>query len=64
MIELNEDEEKVYIAIVREGITTVEDISRRVGVSVGRVKEMIENLSSKGFITVLSSKPMKQWTIL
>lgn len=63
-MELSDTEKKIHIVIAREGISTAESISEKTGISFDRVKESIENLSSKGFASVISSKPMKQWKIL
>ena len=56
---LNKYEAKVYLTLVGEGISTAKNISDITGIPYGKVYEIINSLSSKGFSTVLPSKPMK-----
>ena len=56
---LNKYEAKVYLTLVGEGISTAKNISDITGIPYGKVYEIINSLSSKGFCTTLPSKPMK-----
>ena len=56
---LNKYEAKVYLTLIGEGISTAKNISDITGVPYGKVYEIINSLSSKGFSTILPSKPMK-----
>ncbi len=56
---LNKYEAKVYLTLIGEGISTAKNVSDITGVPYGKVYEIINSLSSKGFCTILPSKPMK-----
>lgn len=56
---LNKYEEKVYLALVEEGISTAKSISDITGIPYGKVYEVMNSLSGKGFLTILPTKPMK-----
>lgn len=56
---LNKYEAKVYLTLVGEGISTAKNVSDITGIPYGKVYEIINSLSSKGFSTILPSKPMK-----
>ncbi len=56
---LNKYEAKVYLTLIGEGISTAKNISDITGIPYGKVYEVINALSSKGFCTILPSKPMK-----
>lgn len=56
---LNKYEAKVYLTLVGEGISTAKNISDITGIPYGKVYEIINSLSSKGFCNILPSKPMK-----
>ena len=56
---LNKYESKIYMTLVEEGISTAKNISDITGIPYGKVYEIINSLSSKGFVTVLPSKPLK-----
>jgi len=58
-IGLNKYEAKVYLTLVGEGISTAKNVSDITGIPYGKVYEIINSLASKGFCTVLPSKPMK-----
>lgn len=58
-IGLSKYESKVYITIISEGITTAKSISDITGIPYGKVYEIINTLSYKGFVMVLPTKPMK-----
>ncbi|MBD3355123.1 hypothetical protein GF361_04010 [Candidatus Woesearchaeota archaeon] len=56
---LNKYEAKVYLTLVGEGTSTAKNISDITGIPYGKVYEIINSLSSKGFSTTLPTKPMK-----
>ena len=56
---LNKYESKIYMALVEEGISTAKNISDITGIPYGKVYEIINSLSAKGFITILPTKPLK-----
>ncbi|MBD3355122.1 hypothetical protein GF361_04005 [Candidatus Woesearchaeota archaeon] len=56
---LSKYESKVYLTLISEGISTAKDISNITGIPYGKVYEIINSLSNKGFSMVLPSKPMK-----
>jgi len=56
---LNTYEAKVYFTLVSEGITTAKYLSEITGIPYGKVYEIINSLSSKGFAMLLPSKPLK-----
>ena len=56
---LNNYESKIYVALVREGISTAKNISEITKIPYGKVYEIINSLSKKGFITIFPTKPIK-----
>jgi len=56
---LNKYEAKVYLTLVGEGVSTAKNISDITGIPYGKVYEIINSLSSKGFSNTLPTKPMK-----
>ncbi len=56
---LNKYEAKVYLTLITEGISTAKNISDITGIPYGKVYEIINSLSHKGFAMVLPTKPMK-----
>jgi len=56
---LNKYESMVYLTLVSEGISTAKNISDITSIPYGKVYEIINLLSSKGFVALLPSKPMK-----
>ncbi len=56
---LSKYEAKVYLTLIGEGTSTAKDISNITGIPYGKVYEIINSLSNKGFSMVLPSKPMK-----
>ncbi len=56
---LNKYESKVYLTLVGEGVSTAKNLSNITGIPYGKVYEIIDSLSLKGFSVVLPSKPMK-----
>ena len=56
---LNKYEAKVYLTLVSEGTSTAKNISDITGIPYGKVYEIINSLSAKGFSVVLPSKPIK-----
>jgi len=56
---LNKYEERVYLTLIEEGISSAKNISDITGIPYGKVYEVMNNLSSKGFLVILPSKPMK-----
>ncbi len=62
-IGLNKYEAKVYLTLVSEGVSTAKNISEITGIPYGKVYEIINTLSYKGFSMILPSKPMKYTAI-
>ena len=58
-IGLSKYEAKVYLSLIEEGISTAKNISNITGIPYGKVYEIINLLSNRGFLMVLPSKPMK-----
>jgi len=58
-IGLSKYEAKVYLTLISEGTSTAKDISNITGIPYGKVYEIINSLSNKGFSMILPSKPMK-----
>ena len=58
-IGLSKYEAKVYLTLITEGISTAKNISDITGIPYGKVYEIINSLSYKGFAMTLPSKPMK-----
>ena len=58
-MDLSRYEAKVYLSLIGEGISTAKNISDITGIPYGKVYEIINSLSNKGFSMVLPSKPMK-----
>jgi len=56
---LNKYEERVYLTLIEEGISSAKNISDITGIPYGKVYEVMNNLSSKGFLIILPTKPMK-----
>jgi len=56
---LNKYEERVYLTLIEEGISSAKNISDITGIPYGKVYEVMNNLSTKGFLIVLPTKPMK-----
>lgn len=56
---LNKYESLVYFNLISEGISTAKNVSDISGIPYGKVYEIINSLSEKGFCTILPSKPMK-----
>ncbi len=56
---LNKYEASIYLTLVTEGEQSAKDISNMTGVPYGKIYEMIDSLTTKGFVYVLPSKPMK-----
>ena len=58
-IGLSKYEAKVYLTLIGEGVSTAKNISNITGIPYGKVYEIINSLSYKGFAILLPSKPMK-----
>ena len=58
-IGLSKYESKVYLTLIGEGVSTAKSISDITGIPYGKVYEIINSLSYKGFSMILPSKPMK-----
>lgn len=58
-IGLSKYESKVYLSLVSEGVSTAKNTSDITGIPYGKVYEIINSLSYKGFAMMLPSKPMK-----
>lgn len=56
---INKYEERVYITLIEEGISSAKNISDITGIPYGKVYEVLNNLSTKGFLVILPTKPMK-----
>lgn len=56
---LNNYESKVYLTLITDGISTAKNISDVSSIPYGKVYEIINVLASKGFVTVIPTKPMK-----
>jgi len=56
---LNKYEERVYLTLIEEGVSSAKNISDITGIPYGKVYEVMNNLSTKGFLVILPSKPMK-----
>lgn len=56
---LNRYEARVYLTLITEGTATAKNISDTTGIPYGKVYEIIDTLSRKGFVTILPSKPVK-----
>jgi sugar-specific transcriptional regulator TrmB len=62
-IGLSKYEAKVYLTLISEGISAAKDISNITGIPYGKVYEIMNTLSQKGFAMVLPSKPMKYMAV-
>ncbi len=60
---LNKYESNVYLTLIAEGISTAKNIADITGIPYGKVYEIINSLSGKGFSIVLPTKPMKYQAI-
>ena len=58
-IGLSKYEAKVYLTLISEGVSTAKNISDITGIPYGKVYEIINSLSYKGFTMILPTKPMK-----
>jgi sugar-specific transcriptional regulator TrmB len=58
-IGLNKYEERVYLTLIDEGVSSAKNISDITGIPYGKVYEVMNNLSTKGFLIILPTKPMK-----
>ncbi len=58
-IGLSKYESKVYLTLIGEGVSTAKNISDITGIPYGKVYEIINSLSYKGFAMILPTKPMK-----
>lgn len=58
-IGLSKYESKVYLTLISEGVSTAKSIADITGIPYGKVYEIINSLSYKGFAMILPSKPMK-----
>ena len=58
-IGLNRYEAKVYLTLIEEGLSTAKNISDITGIPYGKVYEVINSLTSKGFSVILPTKPLK-----
>jgi len=58
-IGLSKYESKVYLTLISEGVSTAKNISDVTGIPYGKVYEIINSLSYKGFAMILPTKPMK-----
>ena len=56
---LNKYEARVYLALISEGTATAKNLSDITGIPYGKVYEIINLLSTKGFCIILPTKPMK-----
>ena len=56
---LNKYEEKVYLTLVEEGVSSAKNLSNITGIPYGKVYEVLNNLSMKGWLVILPAKPMK-----
>ena len=56
---LNKYEERVYKALIEYGTSTARDISYITNIPYGKVYEILKILATKGFLTILPTKPMK-----
>jgi sugar-specific transcriptional regulator TrmB len=60
---LSKYESKVYLTLVSEGVSTAKSVSDVTGIPYGKVYEIINSLSYKGFLMILPSKPMKYMAV-
>jgi sugar-specific transcriptional regulator TrmB len=58
-IGLSKYESKVYLTLISEGVSAAKNISDITGIPYGKVYEIINSLSYKGFAMILPTKPMK-----
>jgi len=56
---LNKYEASIYLTLINDGTSTAKDISNITGIPYGKIYEIIDSLSTKGFVNILPSKPMK-----
>jgi sugar-specific transcriptional regulator TrmB len=56
---LNKYEAACYNTLLRGGVLTANDISKRASVPMGKIYETLSSLSSMGFIEVQNTRPMK-----
>jgi sugar-specific transcriptional regulator TrmB len=56
---LTQYESKIYSTLVMEGVSTAKDVSNICGIPYGKIYEIINSLTNKGFVIVLPTKPMK-----
>lgn len=56
---LNKYEARVYLSLITEGTSTAKNISNITSIPYGKVYEIINALSNKGFCLLLPTKPMK-----
>jgi sugar-specific transcriptional regulator TrmB len=56
---LTQYESKIYTTLVVEGVSTAKDISNICGIPYGKIYEIINSLTSKGYVITLPTKPMK-----
>ncbi len=56
---LNKYESRIYLTLVEEGISTAKTISDITGIPYGKIYEIINSLSNKGFVITLPTKPLK-----
>lgn len=60
---LSKYESKVYLTLISEGVSSAKSISDVTGIPYGKVYEIINSLSYKGFLMILPSKPMKYMAV-
>jgi sugar-specific transcriptional regulator TrmB len=56
---LNRYEARVYLALIAEGTATAKTVSNITGIPYGKIYEVIDGLSRKGFVLTLPTKPAK-----
>lgn len=56
---LNKYEARVYLTLITEGASTAKNVSDTTGIPYGKVYEVVDTLSRKGFALVQPTKPMK-----
>ena len=56
---LTQYEAKVYNTLATEGVSTAKDISNICGIPYGKIYEIINSLTTKGFVITFPTKPMR-----
>ena len=56
---LTQYESRVYATLVRESVATAKDVSNACNIPYGKVYEILASLTSKGFVSMFPTKPMR-----